>query len=91
MVKGVWQNLQTSSLLLQQRFFLPADLYGKTILVSAGPTYYEPLDPVRFIGNHSSGKMGIGIAEELAFTRGKSKPGTRACPYKGTTQKYYSL
>ena len=35
------------------------------MLVSAGPTY-EPIDPVRFIGNHSSGKMGIAIAEELA-------------------------
>ncbi|HMC86645.1 MAG TPA: bifunctional phosphopantothenoylcysteine decarboxylase/phosphopantothenate--cysteine ligase CoaBC, partial [Chitinophagaceae bacterium] len=48
-----------------QRFFLPADLNGKTILISAGPTH-EPLDPVRFISNHSSGKMGIAIAEELA-------------------------
>lgn len=47
------------------RFFLPAELEGKTVLVSAGPTH-EPLDPVRFIGNHSSGKMGIAIAEELA-------------------------
>ncbi len=36
-------------------------LLGKTILVTAGPTY-EPLDPVRFIGNHSSGKMGYDIA-----------------------------
>ena len=35
------------------------------ILVTAGPTY-EPIDPVRFIGNHSSGKMGIAIAEEFA-------------------------
>ena len=35
------------------------------ILVTAGPTY-EPLDPVRFIGNRSSGKMGIAIAEEFA-------------------------
>lgn len=37
-------------------------LYGKKILVTAGPTY-EPIDPVRFIGNHSSGKMGYDIAE----------------------------
>jgi len=50
---------------IEQRFFLPADLDNKTVLVSAGPTY-EPLDPVRFIGNHSSGKMGVSIAEELA-------------------------
>ncbi|MGB3077267.1 MAG: bifunctional phosphopantothenoylcysteine decarboxylase/phosphopantothenate--cysteine ligase CoaBC, partial [Chitinophagales bacterium] len=40
-------------------------LSGKTALVTAGPTH-EPIDPVRFIGNHSSGKMGIAIAEELA-------------------------
>lgn len=36
-----------------------------TVLVTAGPTY-EPIDPVRFIGNRSSGKMGFAIAEELA-------------------------
>lgn len=40
-------------------------LNGKKALVTAGPTY-EAIDPVRFIGNHSSGKMGIAIAEELA-------------------------
>ena len=39
-------------------------LNGKKALVTAGPTY-EPIDPVRFIGNHSSGKMGFAIAEEL--------------------------
>jgi len=43
-------------------------LSGKKIMVSAGPTY-EPIDPVRFIGNHSSGKMGMAIAEEL-YARG---------------------
>ncbi len=37
---------------------------GKRVLVTAGPTY-EQIDPVRFIGNHSSGKMGIAIAYEL--------------------------
>lgn len=41
------------------------DLAGKKALVTAGPTY-EAFDPVRFIGNHSSGKMGISIAKELA-------------------------
>lgn len=40
-------------------------LKGKKVLVTAGPTY-ESLDPVRFIGNHSSGKMGIAIAESYA-------------------------
>jgi len=41
------------------------DLRGKKVLVSAGPTH-EKIDPVRFIGNYSSGKMGYAIAEELA-------------------------
>jgi len=40
-------------------------LRGKKALVTAGPTY-EPIDPVRFIGNHSSGKMGFDIAQTLA-------------------------
>ncbi|WP_345953691.1 bifunctional phosphopantothenoylcysteine decarboxylase/phosphopantothenate--cysteine ligase CoaBC [Mucilaginibacter sp. PAMB04168] len=40
-------------------------LAGKRMLVTAGPTY-EAIDPVRFIGNHSSGKMGFAIADELA-------------------------
>lgn len=40
-------------------------LSGRRALVTAGPTH-EPLDPVRFIGNHSSGKMGIALARELA-------------------------
>jgi phosphopantothenoylcysteine decarboxylase/phosphopantothenate--cysteine ligase len=49
---------------LADTFFLPKKLAGKKALVSAGPTY-EPIDPVRFIGNRSSGKMGIAIAKEL--------------------------
>lgn len=40
-------------------------LHGKQVLVTAGPTY-EAIDPVRFIGNHSSGKMGFALADELA-------------------------
>jgi phosphopantothenoylcysteine decarboxylase/phosphopantothenate--cysteine ligase len=48
----------------------PSPLRGKRALVTAGPTY-EAIDPVRFIGNHSSGKMGIAIANELA-ARGAS-------------------
>ena len=49
---------------LQQRFFLTGPIKGKKVLVTAGPTY-EPLDPVRFIGNHSTGKMGTAIAREF--------------------------
>jgi phosphopantothenoylcysteine decarboxylase / phosphopantothenate---cysteine ligase len=44
------------------------DLKGETVLVTAGPTY-EPIDPVRFLGNRSSGKMGYAIAE-MAIRRG---------------------
>ena len=47
---------------------LPHDLSGKTLLVTAGPTQ-EPLDPVRYLTNHSSGKMGYAIAK-MAMLRG---------------------
>lgn len=40
-------------------------LKGKKVLITAGPTY-EKIDPVRYIGNHSSGKMGFALAEECA-------------------------
>ena len=43
----------------------PKSWTGKTVLITAGPTY-EALDPVRFIGNHSSGKMGFSLAEAAA-------------------------
>ena len=42
-----------------------APLHQKSVLITAGPTY-EAIDPVRFIGNHSSGKMGFALAEEAA-------------------------
>lgn len=47
-------------------FFLTGNqLKGKNVLVTAGPTF-EPVDPVRFIGNHSSGAMGFALAEDAA-------------------------
>lgn len=49
-------------------FFRGEELKGKKAMVTAGPTY-EAIDPVRFIGNHSSGKMGFALAEEL-YLRG---------------------
>jgi phosphopantothenoylcysteine decarboxylase/phosphopantothenate--cysteine ligase len=49
---------------LNQELKKKLPLSGKKALVTAGPTY-EAIDPVRFIGNHSSGKMGFSIAEEL--------------------------
>jgi len=45
-----------------------ADMAGETVLITAGPTY-EPIDPVRFLGNRSSGKMGYALAE-AALRRG---------------------
>lgn len=49
---------------LQHFFLTNKQLLGKNVLVTAGPTY-EQIDPVRFIGNYSSGKMGVAIAEEM--------------------------
>ncbi|WP_080777220.1 bifunctional phosphopantothenoylcysteine decarboxylase/phosphopantothenate--cysteine ligase CoaBC [Chryseobacterium phocaeense] len=52
-----------------EKFFtsenIKKSLEGKTVLITAGPTY-EAIDPVRFIGNHSSGKMGFSLAEEAS-------------------------
>lgn len=47
---------------LTVHFFRGKALTGKKVLITAGPTY-EAIDPVRFIGNHSSGKMGFALAE----------------------------
>jgi phosphopantothenoylcysteine decarboxylase/phosphopantothenate--cysteine ligase len=46
-------------------YFESKDLKGKKVMITAGPTY-EKIDPVRFIGNYSSGKMGFALAEECA-------------------------
>lgn len=53
------------SKIIEDFFQSTQSLKGKTVLITAGPTY-ESLDPVRFIGNHSSGKMGFSLAEEAA-------------------------
>lgn len=50
---------------LTEFFATGKDLQGKKMLITAGPTY-EKIDPVRFIGNYSSGKMGYALAEEAA-------------------------
>lgn len=49
---------------LSDHFNTGKQFAGKKVLITAGPTY-EAIDPVRFIGNHSSGKMGIALAEEF--------------------------
>ena len=51
-----------------ERLGVAQDLAGETVLITAGPTH-EPIDPVRFIGNRSSGKMGYALAE-AALRRG---------------------
>ena len=50
---------------LEDFFAKKQSLKGKKVLLTAGPTY-EKIDPVRFIGNYSSGKMGFALAEECA-------------------------
>lgn len=50
---------------VKKELFQNLPLSGKKVLVNAGPTY-EAIDPVRFIGNRSSGKMGVAIADEFA-------------------------
>lgn len=55
---------------LQDHFYADARFSDKQFLVTAGPTY-EAIDPVRFIGNHSSGKMGFALAEAIASLGGK--------------------
>lgn len=47
-------------------YFTPKPLLGKKILITAGPTY-EKIDPVRFVGNYSTGKMGFALAEVCAL------------------------
>lgn len=65
---GRMAEAETIVKFIEEYFKVSKSLSGKKVMVSAGPTY-EPLDPVRFIGNHSSGKMGLAIAEEL-YARG---------------------
>ncbi len=63
--KGRMEEPENIVKALKDFFFTGSELSGKRVLITAGPTY-EKLDPVRFIGNYSSGKMGFAIAEECA-------------------------
>ncbi len=63
--KGRMEEPENIFKILEDYFRRHATLTGKKVLVTAGPTY-EKIDPVRFIGNYSSGKMGYAIAEEAA-------------------------
>ncbi len=64
--KGRMEEPENIIKVLDRFFEETTDLKGRKILITAGPTY-EKLDPVRFIGNYSSGKMGIALAEECAL------------------------
>lgn len=55
-----------------EKYYANSPLWGKTVLITAGPTH-EKIDPVRFIGNYSSGKMGFALAEESARRGAKVK------------------
>jgi phosphopantothenoylcysteine decarboxylase/phosphopantothenate--cysteine ligase len=63
--KGRMEEPENIVKVLDYYFSQTEDLKGKKVLITAGPTY-ENIDPVRFIGNYSSGKMGFAIAEECA-------------------------
>lgn len=60
-------------------YFSEKPLAGKNILITAGPTY-EKIDPVRFVGNYSSGKMGFALAETCA------QKGAQVCLISGPVQ-----
>jgi phosphopantothenoylcysteine decarboxylase/phosphopantothenate--cysteine ligase len=63
--KGRMEEPERIAELINEYFQPSSKLKNKTVVVTGGPTY-EPIDPVRFIGNHSSGKTGILLADELA-------------------------
>lgn len=63
--KGRMEEPENIVRLLERYFTVQAELAGKKVLITAGPTY-EKIDPVRFIGNYSTGKMGFALAEEFA-------------------------
>lgn len=63
--KGRMEEPETIVEVLETFFAQKQDMVGKKVVITAGPTY-EKIDPVRFIGNYSSGKMGFALAEECA-------------------------
>ncbi len=65
-LEGQGRMMEPNDLVREISFFFEQSisLHGKKVLVTAGPTY-ERIDPVRFIGNHSSGKMGFSITKSL--------------------------
>ena len=63
--KGRMEEPENIMSRIEDYFRRESDFLGKKVLITAGPTY-ERIDPVRFIGNFSSGKMGVALADEFA-------------------------
>lgn len=63
--KGRMEEPEKIVEVLEKHFSKQQSLTGKSVLITAGPTY-EKIDPVRFVGNYSSGKMGYALAEACA-------------------------
>jgi phosphopantothenoylcysteine decarboxylase/phosphopantothenate--cysteine ligase len=63
--KGRMEEPEVIANLIHEHFNKPSKLKGKKIIITGGPTY-EAIDPVRFIGNHSSGKTGVILADACA-------------------------
>tara|TARA_B110000046_G_C13010047_1_gene406248 strand:- start:449 stop:1645 length:1197 start_codon:yes stop_codon:yes gene_type:complete len=63
--KGRMEEPETIANLIDEHFAVTSNLKGKSILITGGPTF-EPIDPVRFIGNRSSGKTGVLLADACA-------------------------
>ena len=68
---------------LEKFFEQQQDLAGRKIIITAGPTY-EKIDPVRFIGNYSSGKMGICAGRGMRLTRRPCNLDKRSCHTENT-------
>ncbi len=77
--KGRMEEPDVIVRVLEDFFSATDELAGKKVLITAGPTY-EKIDPVRFIGNYSSGKMGFALAEECA------RRGAEVCLVAGPVQ-----
>lgn len=81
--KGRMEEPEVIAGLIHEFFSPQSELKGKKILITGGPTY-EAIDPVRFIGNHSSGKTGVLLADECA------KRGARVILVTGPTHQKVS-
>ena len=73
---------------LENYFAEGEHLKGKKILITAGPTY-ENIDPVRFIGNYSSGKMGFALGRTRGISRCRSCACGRSCRAAGARVRPY--